>query len=92
MPRSDESRSAIVRWFHEGPDETDGMLGWFVGNLVWWRFWATAFLIALPIGVGLIALSEWGGFWAVWATAFAHMLTHEKMLEVNPKYELTKNY
>jgi len=89
---SKASDSTIVRWIRTGPDETDGTIGWMVGHMLWWRFWATMLLAVTPLAVGLATLAHAGGTVAVFATVGAHVLLHETLLRVNPKYDVTKNY
>lgn len=81
----------LVTWVVDGP-ANGGTLSWAAGMLLWWRTWATCFLLTTPVAVGLIVLSYSSGYWAVLATVLAHGVTLEPMLSVNPKWEVTKNY
>lgn len=88
----EQSRSAIARWLRDGPNETDGTLGWILGHFLWWRLWAFIVLFTAPLLAGSIALTELSGAGAVWVTFGASALLHPKAMRVNPKYNVTKNY
>jgi len=89
---SEKSDRRIAQWALNGPNSSDGTLGWVLGNLLWWRFWATTGLHVTPLVVGLVALASHGEYWGVLATVAAHAVLYERMMRVNPKYNVTKNY
>jgi len=84
--------NTLIRLVKHGPTKADGTALWLLGHMVWWRMLATLLLISAPLFVGLAVLAEVNGYWAVIATAIAYALTSEWQYQVNPKYELEKNY
>ncbi len=76
----------------KGPEDGDGLAGWTVGMLVWWRIWFTIALYTVPVYAGFAGLTYTNPAGAVMITWLAAMLTTPFAMRINPKYRITEVY
>lgn len=89
---SDSSPGRVRHWIRHGPRENDGLLGFTIGMILWWRMVAYA---------GLLGVGGLGSMYAVNAldTPFVGLLIFivawqcgEWGLRLTPKYDVEKNF
>lgn len=88
---SDKHRGAVWRWVREGPDNTDGTIGFMIAMLLWWRTWG--FVYATMGGLLLAgAITQYVLDAPLVVGYFTAIILSSWLLNLSGKYNVTKNY
>lgn len=84
--------SRLIGWFHDGPSDDDGTLGWMIAMTIWWRMLLMSGLYIAVLLVAIVSAAVLNPLTAVMVSVFIAYLAGSWSIKLSPKYDVTKNY